>query len=385
MRASKLVVSLASLTSIAVIGCSGDGSTPPNGQPDAFGADATRADGGTPTDAPGSDARGVDGGSGNDASSTSDAGALDDAGSDPCAGVTCAAGFTCGAGGYCANAAGVPAFGHVYVAVFENRSLSSVSGNAPYLDGLGQTYASATNYVSVAHPSLPNYIAMTSGDVQGISCDCSAHVLPNTCSVACAGPLGICSCEVDVMHLGDQLDAAGLTWREYGESMGTPCNAMDVTSAHYAMRHLPFLYYNNVLSNSARCTAHVRDFGDFGADMGSYRFSMISPNLCDDMHDTCGGDAIAHGDTWASTNLAPIVNAVNASTNDVLFIVWDEEDNSTGRAPIPFIVVSPLVTPGATTAAAYDHYSLLATWEDGLGLTRLGMAAGAPVINDIWR
>ena len=70
---------------------------------------------------------------------------------------------------------------------------------------------------------------------------------------------------------------------------------------------------------------------------------------------------------------------------DVLFVVWDEQDGSLGHAPIPFIVVSPLIDPGTVTGTVYNHYSLLATWEDGFGLPRLGHATEASPIADIWR
>ncbi len=302
-------------------------------------------------------------------------------------GPACVAPFTCSASGYCASATGIPAFDHVYVAIFENRSLTTVMGHAPYFDSLAASGASASNYISIGHPSLPNYIAMTSGDTFGDMCDCDPGATHDCTGLTCSIVGGFCSCEHDATHLGDQLDTAGISWREYGEGMGTPCHSVDVASTHYAVRHLPFMYYANVLSDAARCTEHLRDFGELAADLGTYRFTMISPNLCSDMHDTCGGNAVTHGNDWASTNLAPILTQAGfqADGRDVLFIVWDEEDNSLGAAPIPFIVVSPLVTAGMVTATRYDHYSLLATWEDGLGLDRLRNAAAATPIADIWR
>ncbi len=309
-----------------------------------------------------------------------------DAGLEGCAtGGACPTGFTCTAAGYCASATGVPAFDHVYVAIFENRSLSSVEGNAPYLDGLAASYVHATHYGSVAHPSLPNYLAMTGGDVFGVGCDCHPGATNDCTSLTCNLLVSSCNCEQDVTHLGDQLDAVGVRWREYGEGMGTPCNGTDSRTDHYAAKHLPFLYYANVLTDAARCADSVRDYGDFAADLAarSVRFAMISPDLCNDMHDTCGGNAITHGDDWARTNLEPIISALGP--NDALFIVWDEQDSSLGTAPIPFIVVSPLVRAGAVTDATIDHYSLLATWEDGFGTLRLGNAVGRAPIADIWR
>lgn len=324
-----------------------------------------------------------------DDTAATSAGEVDSEGGACGGGPACADPFVCTDAGYCASATGVPQFENVYVVMFENRSLDSVMGHAPYLDSLAAIGAYATMFNSITHPSLPNYIAMTSGDTWGIGCDCHPGAEETCDALTCNLILSSCDCPKDVEHLGDQLDAIGVTWREYGEAMGEPCNITDSSADHYAAKHLPFLYYTNVLGDAARCQEHVRDYGDFAADLAAntYRFSYISPDLCNDMHDTCGGDPVAHGDTWAAENLAPILATpgFQADGRDVLFIVWDEQDNSIGNAPIPFIVVSPLVEPGTVTALPYDHYSLLATWEDAFGVPRLGHATEAQPIADIWR
>ncbi len=78
-----------------------------------------------------------------------------------------------------------------------------------------------------------------------------------------------------------------------------------------------------------------------------------------------------------------------AGGKDALFIVWDEQTGSTGTAPMPLIIVSPLgkVTSGGTkTSKAYNHEALLATFEETFGLARLNNAATVPnPINDIWK
>ena len=52
---------------------------------------------------------------------------------------------------------------------------------------------------------------------------------------------------------------------------------------------------------------------------------------------------------------------------------------------MPFVVVSPLARSAGVTAGTYDHYSLLATIEDGLGLPRLGQSEASATIADVWR
>src|ERR1700761_3245816 len=86
--------------------------------------------------------------------------------------------------GFCAAApAAAPAatISHVVWVVMENPGYGSIIGSsqAPYINQLANTYGLATNYRALAHPSLPNYIGLTSGGTQGISDDNdpSSHAL----------------------------------------------------------------------------------------------------------------------------------------------------------------------------------------------------------------
>jgi len=263
-------------------------------QGDDGGSDAGTVTGGDAT---------VEAGSAMDATATVDAVAVVDAATDAaspppsgdgaseaaaCGG--CGIGFTCGSGGYCVSSTGVPAFGHVYVIVMEEQSLSAIQGSssAPYINTLIASYALATNYTTPYHPSLPNYLELTSGGTQGVACDCAPGGTP-TCSLGssvCDPLLSNCNCPQSVTNLGDELDTAGLSWREYAEGMGAPCDLTGADGgADFAPSHVPFLYYDDVYTASGRCVEHVRDYGDFPADLaaGSYVFAMISPNTCHDM------------------------------------------------------------------------------------------------------
>jgi hypothetical protein len=374
-------------------GITGGGIDSPGGPATDAGFDASMRDTGT--------GGGPDAVAGDDAGIPTDSIAGNDTGGgDPCGG--CPTGFSCGPADYCMSSTGVPLFGHVYLIVMENHSLASILGNsdAPYLNGLMNDWVYASNYVTrignPIHPSLPNYITITSSDPQGIGCDCSPTANASTSAhLSCNSSFMDSSCPLSVTdHIGNSLDAAGVEWREYGEDMGTACNVTD--SGNYVARHIPLLYYVDVQTDTARCNDRVRDFGDFASDLGdgTYRFSMISPNLCNDMHgnnpvsflDTCGGkSAVNNGDNWLAAQVPNILATPGFSPggSDVLFIVWDEEDGSTGSEPIPLIIVSPLLAAGTPTGTSYDHASLLATITDGLGAGRVGMASGP--INDVWQ
>jgi hypothetical protein len=62
-----------------------------------------------------------------------------------------------------------------------------------------------------------------------------------------------------------------------------------------------------------------------------------------------------------------------AAGRTAIFVVWDED------SPMPFIAIAPTVRPRTVLGAAVDHYALLRTTEEMLGLpTLLGAAAQAP-------
>jgi hypothetical protein len=321
--------------------------------------------------------------------SASDGGSDAPAEAGPCG--TCPTHFSCGPSRYCETATGVPAFGRVFVIVLDDQPLSAIKGSAsaPYLNKLMATYAYGTNYTTADHPSLPNYFDLTSGNPQANLCDCQPGTTSTCTALNCSVLLGACTCPLAVSHLGDDLDVAGIPWREYAESMGAPCNVDG--GALFAANHVPFLYYDDVSTNAGRCQQRVRDFADFAGDLAGtsgplIRFSLISPNLCNDMHSLCTGDAVKQGDVWLAAQV-PLLLATPGFApggSDVLFIVGDELPAAQGSGPMPFIVVSPLAK-AMPTAGAYNHYSLLATIEDGLGLPRLGNAEASATIADVWR
>jgi phosphatidylinositol-3-phosphatase len=68
-----------------------------------------------------------------------------------------------------------PASSHVAVLVMENKERGDVvcSSSSRYVGALARRYAIATSSYAITHPSLPNYLALTSGSTQGITSDCT--------------------------------------------------------------------------------------------------------------------------------------------------------------------------------------------------------------------
>jgi phospholipase C len=248
--------------------------------------------------------------------------------------------------------AGRAPLAHIVVIVDENKPAQAVIGSiaAPYLTGLAHSYAQATHYSAVTHPSLPNYLALTSGTTAGITSDCNP-------------PGGRC---LDTgSNLAEELDAAGLSWKMYAESMPAPCTRAN--AALYAVKHNPFLYFPGVTRSAAYCRAHDVPYARFAADLAKPgtlpAFSFISPNLCDDMH-SC---SVAAGDRWLGANV-PRILASPAFTRQrsLLVITFDEGDAADNVVPCVF--AGPAARRGVAVATPFTHYSLLRTVEEAWGL-----------------
>jgi hypothetical protein len=243
-----------------------------------------------------------------------------------------------------------PTPSHVFVIVMENRSYSQAIASS-YIAKLASEYSVATDYRGVSHPSLPNYLAMTSGSTWGVVDD-GWHPLP-------AGGLGA------------QLTSAGVSWRAYMEGMSNGCYN---SPPPYALKHNPFAYYGS------RCPSQVVPFtqSKFAADMhGSVpRFVWITPNSCNDGHDC--SDAVA--ERWLAQTVGTILGSDAWKQNGLLLITWDEGEDSSNSVVTLVIHPNPLIHK---SSLPYDHYSLLATIEDRLGVSRLGLAAEANAMTDL--
>jgi phospholipase C len=242
-----------------------------------------------------------------------------------------------------------PANPHVFVIVMENANFTTALASPP-IARLAAKYVLGTNYHAVSSPSLPNYLALTSGSTWGITDD-AYHVLP-------AG------------GLGTQLTAAGVTWRAYMEGL---TSAGCLRSPYpYALKHNPFAYYGGA------CPENVVALDALDADLSrdTPSFVWISPGLCHDGHDC----ALAEAGRWLEELVGRIVASQAWRDHGVLFVVWDEGD---GRSSVvPLIVASPDVASRRVNGD-YDHFSLLAAIEDQFGLPRLGAAKDASPLTDL--
>jgi phospholipase C len=250
----------------------------------------------------------------------------------------------------------------------ENHSYDTVIGvpDAPYFNQVAAECGLASNYHNISHPSLPNYVAATSG----LAVDALSPFVSD-CS-----PSG--SCRTNAPSIFGQ----GESWKAYAESMPTNCDRSD--SGTYAVRHNPPAYYN-ALSD---CATFDVPYDRLAADLGGGMlpaFSFVTPNAIDDMHDS----SVGAGNTWLARNLPLVLDSpAYRSGTTAIFVTFDEGEGGTSNhcasnatdigCHVATVVVSPSTVPGTKSATLFNHYSLLATAEQLLGLPKLGMAATFP-------
>jgi phosphatidylinositol-3-phosphatase len=228
----------------------------------------------------------------------------------------------------------------VLLIVEENETQTGARKGMPFLARLGNRYGHTTDYRALAHPSLPNYLALAGGSTFGIRDDRNprAH-------------------RIGGRSVFDQALAAQHTAKAYAESMPSRCALTN--SGRYAVRHNPWTYFADTTSRS-NCRRHDVPAGTVtsGAlhhDVMTGRLptiGMLTPNLCDDAHDCSLAVAdhwlkrwigvIRHGSDWTSGRLAVV-------------ITFDENDGSR-----PNTVLTTVLTRSihhVTSATRLSHYS----------------------------
>ncbi len=249
---------------------------------------------------------------------------------------------------------------HVLVMVMENEENTDIVGAraAPYANALIRRYGLATQSFAITHPSLPNYLALTSGSTQEITSDCT-------------------DCRVQAPNIVDQLEAAHISWKAYLEDAPEPC-FKGAGAGGYAKKHNPFIYYDDISGSPARCDKLV-GFDQLSSDLRGGRlptYAWISPNLCDDGHD-CG---VAGGDRFLARTVPSLIRALGP--HGFLVLTWDEGASDAGccggvaqGGHVATILVGPDVRRGARLRTPVDHYGVLGTVEQTLGLAPLAGAA----------
>lgn len=314
---------------------------------------------------------------------------------------------------------GIPAYRHVVVLILENEDETAAFGPgspATYLRSLVARGALADEYYATGHASLDNYIAMTSGQAANpvTSEDCLGINL-STCAT-------MQQLQDHGRNIADQIEESGLSWRQYSDGTPAPCFHADAgptgppdpyigdgmspapAGPDYADRHVPFLYYRDIVGRPDRCRAHLRPYPELSADVSSDTmpaYAFITPDTCHDGHDDpCSGrttGGLRAADAWVSGQVPPLL-AYLRTHRGLLIITFDEGALTSpsgccsggpagGRGfggRVGLLALGAGVTPHAVHTE-YDHASLLRTVEDALGIPEhLGNAAHSRAMRDLF-
>jgi hypothetical protein len=329
----------------------------------------------------------------------------------------------------------VPAVKHVWIVVLENEDAASTFGSsseAPYLaHTLTAQGMTLPNYFAVTHESLGNYIAMISGQSSNVDTQADCQVFTDLTP----GPIGAdgqavgqgCVYPASVQTVANQLAAKGLSWKGYMEDMGnTPgqpatcrhpaIGAADSTQHakvgdQYAARHNPFVYFHSLIDGPLCAQRDVpldRLPGDLASAATTPAYSFVTPNLCDDAHDSPCVDGRPGGLKSADVFLRSWIPRITASPaykqGGLVIVTFDEAEGEgadadssaccdqqpgpntpspggttpgPGGGRIGAVLLSPYVKAGTVSTTPYNHYALLRTTEDLFGLGHLGYAARA--------
>jgi hypothetical protein len=262
---------------------------------------------------------------------------------------------------------GQPTFSHVVVLVEENHSYSEVMGNSsmPYFNSLASQYGLATQYFANAHPSLPDYMVLTTG-------------LTETLDDNFAGTIS----DDNIVR---ELVKAGKTWKSYAESLPSP-GYVGGDSSLYLRRHNPFTYLSDVQNDSSQA-ANLVPFTQFAADLANHalaQYSFIAPNVMDDAHD----GTLSQADAWLETNIAPLLASSVFQSSGLLIITFDEGnqfDLMHGGGQVATLIISSTAKKGFQSQILYQHQSVLRLVLSGCGIeTFPGTSATAPDMTEFF-
>ncbi len=275
-----------------------------------------------------------------------------------------------------ASSTGIPHVGHVALVVLENQEEDKILGNPnmPYLTGLAQQNAYASQYYADVHPSLGNYFMLTAGQV--VSNDLSF------------------SGEVTADNLFREIIASGKTWKAYLESLPSP-GYLDDNAVPYVKTHNPAAYFSDIRENPAQA-ANMVPFTQLQTDIAAGtlpNFIYIAPNQYNNMHDCepggdegvepgCNNDQkLSVGDTWMSQNIGPLINSPAFQQDGLLIITWDESwtiDTAHGGGHVLTILLGNNVKKSYISSTFYQHESTLRLVCDALAVPCMANATTAP-------
>lgn len=248
----------------------------------------------------------------------------------------------------------------VLVVVEENHAQNAALRDMHYLASLASAYGQTTDYRALAHPSLPNYLAIAGGSTFGVTDDRDPANHP-----------------LSGQSAFDAARTAGATAETYAEAMPAPC--APVSSGTYAVRHNPWVYFSD---SSSRRNCEKSDVPSGTTTSGPLRkdidastlptVGMLIPDLCHDGHDCDLGAA----DAWLAQWLPTVITGPDYQAGRLAIVVTFDEDDESGPNTVLTTVVSPN-TEHISSAAQFTHYSVARYFAELSAAPPLRQAANA--------
>lgn len=274
----------------------------------------------------------------------------------------------------CKTKKSIPRPDHIIIVVEENHSYNEIIGsqNAPYMNQLAKEGALFTHSYGVTHPSQPNYLALFSGNLQGVNGDeCLMDSTPFTTN-----------------NLGASLIKAGHSFTGYSETLPRAgfleCDYEEVPLYSYARKHSPWVNWQGDKKNGLAPYTN-QPLTSFPSDFNKLpTLSFVIPNEANDMHNIeLGGDtaSIKRADQWLKDHLSNYVTWAKKN-NSLLILTFDEDNSSTPENHIATFFVGEMVRPGIYNDSI-NHYNVLRTLEAMYQLPHSGNAQ-ATAIKNVW-
>jgi phospholipase C len=248
-------------------------------------------------------------------------------------------------------------FDRVFIIMFENELESSVLQDE-YMRSLHARGVRLSDYHGVTHPSQPNYIAAIAG---------MPYVTDDTCQ------------DIEATSIVDLLEAKGITWKAYMESLPEDDKAVCISADNlYFRKHNPFVSMNNIRNNPQRLAKIVsgKQLHDDLQAGNLPEFCWYTPNIQNDGHSPPSGtpldrwNAVQFLSQWLRGFLEPFLADPRIMKGTLVVVTFDESipysDNHVYAA-----LLGPMVAAGTVEADPYDHYSLLRTIEENFELGSL--------------
>ena len=258
-------------------------------------------------------------------------------------------------------------FSHVVLLVEENHSYSDVVGSSsmPYLNSLISQYGLATQYFANTHPSLPNYLVLTTGLMESNNDNFTGAVSDD--------------------NIVRELVKAGKSWKAYLESLPSP-GYLGGDTGGYLRQHNPFADLSDIQQSSAQADNMV-PFTQFATDLANNalpQYSFIAPNGNDDAHD----GTLAQADSWLQSNIAPLLASSAFQSSGLLIITFDESEDSdieNGGGHVSTVIISPQAKKGYQSQTLYQHQTTLRLILASSGVNTFpGMSAAAPDMSEFF-